>query len=115
MERQRHKHPETRPTKEKTEEDDKMWPYREYVEVAKRGTPEGTVSILHFMTALKPEKVPSCVAGRCFFELDKRGRGYINPDAFAKDAPIVIHCTCGISMEKAKDFAKKAVELASLN
>jgi hypothetical protein len=94
-------------------EEDQFCPYREYVQVAKMGTPSGTVSILDMMQIMHTENIPNCVIGRCFFELDHAGRGYIKAKGFSKEAPILIHKECSIPIPKATNLVEQIVKLAS--
>ena len=94
-------------------EEDQFCPYREYVQVAKMGTPSGTVSILDMMQVMHTENIPNCVIGRCFFELDHAGRGYIKAKGFSKEAPIVIHKECNIPIPKATILVEQIVKSAS--
>jgi carbonic anhydrase/acetyltransferase-like protein (isoleucine patch superfamily) len=95
-------------------EDDQFCPYREYVQVAKMGTPRGTVSILDMMQVMWSESLPNCVIGKCFFELDHAGRGYINVKQFSKEAPLVIHEECNIPVPEATRLVEQIISLASL-
>ncbi|KAG7356316.1 serine acetyltransferase [Nitzschia inconspicua] len=90
---------------------DEFCPFREYTEVAQRGTPKGTVNIITLAMVLQEEGVPQCTLGLCFFEMDKEGRGYISMDTFLKDGPVVITRNCGFPIEKSTSLVQAAAAL----
>jgi hypothetical protein len=94
---------------------DEFCPYREYAEVAQRGTPKGTVNIMPLAMVLHEEGVPQCLLGLCFFEMDRKGRGYISMENFLKEGPEVITRNCGCSIDKSKALVQKAAALVNTN
>lgn len=95
----------------KMTEGDKFCPFREYKEVAYRGTPKGTINILDFASAFQPEGIPQCVLGLCFYEMDHHGRGYITMHTFREEGPECISRNCGFSLEKSNELVQKAASL----
>jgi hypothetical protein len=91
---------------------DEFCPFREYAEMAARGTPSGTVNIIHLAGVLQAEGVPQCDLGLSFYEMDQNGRGYIKIAAFLKDGPDVLSRVCGFSPEKATSIVQQAAASA---
>jgi serine O-acetyltransferase len=96
-------------------EGDKFCPFREYWEVAQRGTPKGTVNFITLANVLHEEGVPQCLLGLCFFELDHKGRGYISKNSFLKDGPEILSRNCGFSIDKSIAVVQKAVSLVEMS
>lgn len=92
---------------------DEFCPFREYTEVAQRGTPKGTVNIIPLAIVLHEEGVPQCAVGLCFFEMDHKGRGFISLRTFLNDGPEVLSRNCGFSMDKSAALVQKAASLVN--
>lgn len=95
----------------KVTQGDAFCPFREYSVVAERGTPKGTVNILHLANALQGKGVPQCDVGLSFFEMDRSGRGFIKMKAFLKDGPDILSRVCGFPSEKANAIVQKTAAL----
>lgn len=85
--------------------------FREYTEIAYKGTPKDTVNIMPLAVVLHEEGVPQCTLGLCFFEMDHKGRGYLSMDTFLKEGPEVVARNCGFSIEKSTSLVRKAAAL----
>ena len=90
---------------------DEFCPFREYSELAARGTPKGTVNILHLADLLQAEGVPQCDLGLSFYDMDESGRGYVKLKKFLEDGPGVLCRVCGFSPEKASAIVQSAAAL----